>query len=960
MSIQLVSENEGSQEDTSIDLPEISPKIVELIEARGWKKLTIVQEKAIQPIKHGNNVIIVAPTGYGKTEAALIPILSMMVEDGAEPVALLYITPLRALINDIYERVSWWAHQLGFRVARKHGDVPYAERAKRLRNAPHILITTPESLEIDLDWATRFREYYKNLKWVIVDEVHEIVGSRRGVQLAVLLERLRRFAGDFQLVLLSATIGDPETTAKAFTGSSKRPLTVVDVKAQKELSIVIDYVESGKTEFWRKAAEKLYEHMEPLTIVFVNSKYVAENLHRELEKKHGNKIVIHHASISAEERQRIEREAKKGGIDMIIATKTLELGIDIGYAKKVVLFRPTGHVSSLLQRLGRSGHTLHGTIKGAIIATDEIELIEALAEARLAAKGVVEPPEILHKPLDMAARAILGMSLTGAYTVDEAYDILKSVYYFRDLSKEEFDSLIKDLVEKRMIKIKENNVISAGTQFYRIWRFNPGESTYSWWVRSFSEFFTTMGEKKNYLVKTADGKVIGELDPDYVVQILRVGHVIRLGGKNWQVINIDEHNNRVIVIEAEHETASVPFWRGKGPEASEIVLREIERVIKELHNGSIVLPSNVKLTPEAEAKLTEIINEIKKYKYETPSSDKIIVEQVGQEYVFVTIAPIKALRALAYTLMVYAQRLNSNIYAKITHYGFSLPIVNGFDPVKLLLGMDRETFMEIAREAARRSPYLVEVAHNIQLLFGVTRKLRSTDGVVYQEALRQVLEEYFDISKAWEIVERLRTRKIRLIVSRTRSSFYARAIASESPERLWLGNIEEAIAEVLEGIAFTVEELADALSIPEDLVESRLKNMLKPNSHYRVFYFIDVDTGELRWALVKDAKTVATSEEFSSSFNPSVSDGLYLVLAKSENGTLIHVTVRLDELVENPESLVKQIPFNELYELKVVPLTGYYDGEPPRYHYVPREIAPYLVLNAIAYIQFIQMNNPIF
>ncbi len=245
-------------------------------------------------------------------------------------------------------------------------------------------------------------------------------------------------------------------------------------------------------------------------------------------------------------------------------------------------------------------------------------------------------------------------------------------------------------------------------------------------------------------------------------------------------------------------------------------------------------------------------------------------------------------------------------------------------------------------------------------MFGVTRKLRSTDGVAYQEALRQVFEEYFDIDKAWEIIDRIKTGKIRLIISKTRSSFYARAIASESPERLWLGNIEEAIAEILEGIAFTVEELADALSIPEDLVESRLRSMLKPNSHHRVFYFIDIDTGELRWALVKDAKTIATSEEFSSSFSPSVSDGLYLVLAKSENGTLIHVTVRLDELVENPESLVKQIPFNELYELKIIPLTGYYDSEPPRYHHVPREIVPYLVLNAITYIQLIQMNNPIF
>jgi len=946
------------QARSAVDM--LSERIRSLMRERGWERLTEVQEKAVPAVLRGDNVIIVAPTGYGKTEAALLPILSMMSEEDIEPVALLYITPLRALINDIYERISWWAERLGLIVARKHGDVPQSERARRLRRVPHILVTSPESLEIDLDWASRFREHYANLRWVIVDEVHEVVSTKRGVQLALLLERLRRIAGDFQLILLSATIGDPELAAQAFTGSSKRRLSLVSVASRKEVELSVDYVQSGRTGFWREAAERLLRHMEPLTIVFVNSKFVAESLHREIEKMGVEGVVVHHASIAPEERQHIEAAAKEGKLKMIIATKTLELGIDIGYARKVILFRPTGQVSSLLQRLGRSGHRLGETIRGVIIATDEVELIEALAEARLAVKGAVEPPSLPEKPLDMAARLLLGLALSGGHTVEEAYDILRSVYYFRGMSREEFDQLVEYLVQRRMIKVDGEGRLGAGAQFYRIWRFNPGESAYSWWVRSFSEFFTTMGEKKNYIVKTSDGRVIGELDPDFVIQVLRAGQVIRLAGRSWQVLTIDEHSNKVIVAEAEGDTAWVPFWRGRGPEASKLVVEEVERVVQELHETlNVTLPDNVKLTEEAGEQLRKMAEEVKTYRYIAPSSRRVIVEDTGNETIYVHLADVKALRTLAYTAMLLAYRSDTRVYTKSTYYGFALPSLHGFDALKELLSLDRNEFQRLAIEAAEKSPYFVETARSIQLVFGVTHRLRRSDGLAYREALRQTLQNYFDLNHAWDILERIREGSIRVVPSTTRVSFYARDISKTPPEKLWLGNVEDLIAEALEGMAFTVEELADALNLPENLIEQRLRSMLKPNSIHRVFYFYDVDTGEVRWALVKDAEAIAGSEEFSSSFNPPNSDALYLLLAKSENGSLVHVIVRVEDAVKRPEELLKQIPFKELSDLKVVPLTGYFEGEPPRYQHVPRELVPILVRNAATVIQMMQMNNPV-
>ena len=945
----------------SSSLELLHEKVRELIRQKGWETLTEIQEKAIKPILEGHNVVIVAPTGYGKTEAALLPVLSMMLQGDVEPVTVLYITPLRALINDIYERINWWASQLGFIVARKHGDVPHSERARRLRRAPHILVTTPESLEIDLDWASKFRNFYRNLRWVIVDEVHEIISTKRGVQLAILLERFRKLAGDFQLIMISATVGEPSLTGRTFIGSSKRPLSIVTVEKRKELEIVVDYVDAPSTEFWKRAAQKLLKYIEPLTLVFVNSKHVAEKLHSEIEKMGIEGVVVHHASVFGEERRRIERMAKEGKLKMIIATKTLELGIDIGSVKRVILFRPAGKVASLVQRLGRSGHTIGGRINGIIIATDELELLEAIGEARLAIKGKVEVPELPLKPLDMAARAVIGMALSGMYTVDDAYEVLSSVYYFRGLTREEFDELVKYLLDNKMIKINEEGKLSGGAQFYRIWRFDAGDSRFSWWVHNFSEFFTTMGEKKTYVVKTADGKTIGELDSEYVIRMLRIGHVIRLAGKNWQVINIDEHTNKVVVTETQSETTAVPFWKGQGPIASRLVLSELEQVIYEVHRGSLDLPEGLVLADDARKALKKLIGEIKKYGYPAPNRGSIIIERLSDEIAFITLAPEKVLRTLAYIVMLEVYRNNSDVYTRISHYGFSLPANSlDFDPFEFLTSMDREEFMEKAWEAASRSPFFVEVAHNIQLVFGITRKLRKSDTLVYQEAIRQTLQEYFDPESAWALLEGLRRGRVKLKVNNGRTSIYARIVSKELPERPWISDVDELIAETLKGMAFTAEELAEALGLPLNLIEAKLRDMRKASSLYRVFNFIDVDTGEQRWALVEDAAEIARSEEFSSSFDPPIKDSLYMLLVKNETGSLIHAIVRLGDVIEKPDQVVKQIPFNEIYELKVVPLTGYYEGQPQKYQYVPREIVPYLVLNAATLIQKIQMNNPIF
>ncbi|MBP1357376.1 MAG: DEAD/DEAH box helicase, partial [Sulfolobus sp.] len=278
---------------------EIDQRILTLIEKRGWKSLNEIQQKSYVPILQQKNVLIIAPTGYGKTEAAILPILNMMLETNPEPVSVLYITPLKALINDLTYRIKWWASYLGFQVSRKHGEVPQKEKNMRLKNVPHILITTPEGLEIDLDWASKFREYYRNIKWVIVDEIHELISSKRGAQLSVLLERLKEYTGyDFQRIGISATISNEEEVLRFLSGSSSRESEIIKISSLKDFILrVIKLKQTNDSDLWTESAKIIKNEIKPPTLIFTDSRFTTERLHEEMEKLIKEGIYVHHSSV---------------------------------------------------------------------------------------------------------------------------------------------------------------------------------------------------------------------------------------------------------------------------------------------------------------------------------------------------------------------------------------------------------------------------------------------------------------------------------------------------------------------------------------------------------------------------------------------------------------------------------------------------------------------------------------
>ncbi len=925
----------------------LHPRLRKLVESRGWNRLTGAQVKAFPSILSGANALIMAPTGEGKTEAGLLPVLSMMLEKPVEPVSVLYLTPMKALINDLYLRISWWASKLGFKVARKHGDTSSSERNMRLRRAPHILITTPESLEIDLDWASRFRQYYKNLQWVIVDEVHEFMASKRGAQLAVQLERLARLAErDIQRIGLSATIGDPHKALRTLAGSSSRPSVLIDARREKQPKLSVVYVSEDTTDPWLEIAKKTIKEIEKPSLVFVNSRYIAEKVKDSLESLNIQDVFVHHSSVSAQIREEAEQKLREGELSAIVCTKTLEVGIDVGAIKKVVQIRAPGRVASLLQRVGRSGHTIHGTSIGTIIGLGLIDYAESVAEANLALKGEIEPVTIERIPYDVLAKEIIGMAMEkGGISKDYIYSILSSLPV-RSLTKTELESLLSYMEKNKLIKI-EDNIIKIGSTFYKIWKFRNDKGTKMWWSRDFSEFFSTIPDRDLFTVKHGD-LIVGYVDSIFVYRHLRVGDVIRLAGRAWEVKRIDDNMSKV-EVEPTDSIAEIPLWRGEGPRRSKRVAIELMDILR----GKPV--SNIKLDPHGQEAIRILRDEYEKLGVPIPSEDLIIYEYHEGEHIITAPLGSGVSETLAIILTHLASKdIGLNVYYRSSFFGFSIAAEN-FNPIETLKKIDTDEIDILIEKAVERSPYLYQVIREIQLDLGKIGNVDSTeDSLLLKEAVRQVIERYLDIEGAIDFIEDIKSGRIKVYTIHRRLTPLAREVLRYPPVKPWIQDLTLKIARMIEGTALTVLEIADLLELAEKTVDSKIREMRKEEyNEHRVVGFIDIDEDEWRWLLLKDLNEVASSEEFSSSFKPFKWREPLRVYIKS------HQTGKPKEIIITPEAVVREwrdiesrIP-EELYMVKIS--SAYSEGTRDdiivTHYHVPARALKLLLLNAAAYIQ---------
>jgi len=565
----------------------LEKSVREALAELGFSEPTMPQVKAIPLISKGENVLLIAPTGSGKTEAALLPVFSSFVQQQCKDgISILYVTPLRALNRDLVRRLSFWAKQLKISVEVRHGDTEIKIRRRQALRPPNMLVTTPETLQAILP-GSRMQQHLKHVRYVIVDEVHQLAEAKRGVQLTVALERLLEITGEeFQRLSLSATVGNPKKIAKFIAGTN-RPIKVVQVSLPKEYSYNVEYPVPKELDYdlaqelhtapeaaarIRRILDLVKEHNS--TLVFVNSRTNAEMLGHKFGQVTKD-VAVHHGSLSKEERKTIEDDFKTEELKAIVCTSTLELGIDIGHVDLVVQYLSPRQVCSLIQRTGRSGHKLDMTSKGNIITAFSDDIMEALIAVQRAYKGKLEPLQIHENALDVLAHQVAGILLDRKQiAIAEMLETLRRAYPYRNLSKTKLLDVTRYLHTLRSLWLEDNKLKrTRKTREY------------------YYENLSMIPDERRYpVVDVISDRKIATVGDEFMALRARIGLNIILRGKVWRIVQIEDETGIVHVVPSEDPFAAIPGWDGELLPVSFTLAQEVgklrERIFEELKHES--------------------------------------------------------------------------------------------------------------------------------------------------------------------------------------------------------------------------------------------------------------------------------------------------------------------------------------------------------------------------------------
>ncbi len=563
---------------------------------------TLVQAQVWPRIAAGENVLVTAPTGSGKTLATFLWSLNQLLtgEWRGGRTRVLYVSPLRALNNDIQRNLLGPLGQLeveleaagvqpeAVRVQTRSGDTTSAERQKMLRHPPEVLITTPESLNILLT-SKGGRSILGSVECVILDEIHAVAGGKRGTHLITAVERLGLLAGEFQRLALSATVRPAERIARFVGGfqlgplgvdgepvGRPRPVTVIasseekrydlrvvargqDTSSPTERKSAAVRVEPSPTEVWEPLIDGIRRRIESnrSTLIFANSRRLTEKLTRLLNEPEASDLAYsHHGSLSREIRAVVEERLKEGRLAALVATNSLELGIDIGALDEVLLVQTPATVASAVQRLGRAGHQVGAPSRGRLYALFDRDLLDAAVMARAVLEQEIEESRPVTGALDVLAQVMLSMVVAETWNVEELFAFLRSTYPYRDLKRRQFDLVVEMLAGRYAdSRIRELRPRVTVDRVENTIRARPGVA------RLIYQSGGTIPDRGYFHLRLQDSMAkIGELDEEFVWE-RSVGDTFTLGAQNWQIRGIT--HNDVLVVPARRSSAMAPFWRAE-------------------------------------------------------------------------------------------------------------------------------------------------------------------------------------------------------------------------------------------------------------------------------------------------------------------------------------------------------------------------------------------------------------
>ncbi|MHA1359259.1 MAG: DEAD/DEAH box helicase [Candidatus Helarchaeota archaeon] len=776
---------------------------------------TLIQQKAIGELLQGHNTLLIAPTGTGKTEAAITPVFNNFLklketQETISGISIFYLTPLRALNRDIFQRITQLGKDLGISVEIRHGDTKQSVRRKQTLSPPNMLISTPETLQALLT-GKRIRNHLRAIKWVIVDEIHELVDSKRGIQLTIGLERLRELTEtDFQRIGLSATIGSPKIIAQFLQGSST-PVKIISVPFEKDITITVESpLPSSETMNLTKKLmttpdtiariQRIVELVESHqnVLIFVNTRQQAEILASRMKLyKPPFQFAVHHGSLSKE--VRIESEQKfKEDLKCIICTSSLELGIDIGSIDYVIQYMSPRQVTRLTQRVGRSGHQIGRRSQGTIICLNEIDdICESIVIARNTILGNLEQIKLHQNALDTLAHQIIGILMDkGQSSIDEIYAIVTRAYPYKTLTKDLLYDTVRQLSSQKILYLERNGDVQK----------KPG----IW--RNYYSFLTMIPDIPKYkILDVVRNRRIGTLDEEFVSEHCKINTIFVIRGTPWKILAIDE--DKIEVAEIQDPKSGIPSWIGEMIPVPFKIAQEVGQLraeIKEalVHNLSkIPVLEHYSLTQNAKKIIIDTIQKHIDNGYLIPDHKTILIEELEHNIVihacFGSLVNETLSRIIASLL---SSRVGASIGVRIDPYRIvlSLPrIISPQEIKELLLKIDPAHINPILNITLKKSSLFRYRFFHIAKYFGILKKnarykdfnlsrfIRIFEGTpVFWETMRTVLNEKLDVPKTLALLHSIKTQEITVQILKKKtyspSSFAIPAIQWVTPRDLMI------------------------------------------------------------------------------------------------------------------------------------------------------------------------------